>query len=1279
MDRVEFIENKGQWNDNVIFKAQIPAGNLYLENDALTYLFYDERDIDRLHELHHNEIKNPTPQDYIMNLHAFKINFLNAHTKKINAKEPTSDYVNYYLGNDKSKWASNVKKYSKTSYQNIYDSIDLKFYLKEGFLKYDFIVAPGGDPSDIQLDYEGVDGLFLEKGALKITTSVNEIIEQKPYAYQLINGVPKKVKCNFKLEGTTVSFDFPKGYDISKKLIIDPTLVFASYSGSTMDNWGYTSTFDDAGHLYGGGATFGIGYPTTPGAFQLNFAGGNGGYLSGTDITITKFSPDGTSLIYSTYLGGAENESPHSLIVNNNNELLILGTTASSNFPITTAAYDTSFGGGTIYTVSIPNYISGSDMVIAKINTNGDTLLSSTYMGGSENDGLNVVAALQKNYADDFRGEIIIDDSNNVYVASSTLSSDFPITTGVFQPTFSGIQDGCVFKLNPDLSTLIWSTYIGGSSSDAGYSLQFDEIGNILITGGTVSSDFPTTGGVIQPTFQGVTDGWIAKINSTATSLIASTYIGTPAYDQCYFIQLDTANNVYVIGQTEGTYPIAPSTVYNNPNSGQFIHKLTPNLSNTVFSTTFGTSSGEIDIALSAFLVNECNYILISGWGGATNVINGNAPFSTTNGLPVTSNAIQPTTDGSDYYLTMFNEDADSLLFATFFGGTTSNDHVDGGTSRFDKKGIVYQAVCASCGFGNTADFPATTGAHSTTNNSSNCNLGVFKFDLSQLTADADVYTTPYYCIGDTVHFQNLSNGGVTFTWDFGDGTPNSNTIEPFHAFTTSGTYNVRLIALDAVSCIFQDTDYVEVFIGAAPIATALPANGICPGDSIMINVSGGDSSIWITNYNILNDTLPTATVWPDTSMIYTGVTFNRCGSDTTEILVTVFENNTSITADTTICDNMSLQIVASGGNSYLWSPAATLNNPNIATPTATPGITTTYNVTITDINTCVWDTFMTITTISLPPIADAGHDTQVCLGDSVQLNATGGSTYNWDFSLSMSNPNISNPYVFPTQNTSYFVEVMNACGINRDSVLVNVSTVNPRAWPDTIVCSQQEIQLFSSGGTAVNWEPQNEVSQTQNGYFVSPTEPTTYTVTIENTFGCRADTFVTIGVYPLPFLEAGPDQWIAYENVFLEGTGVGTFAWTPSPFLSCDTCQNTQVFIDQTTVFTVSLTDSFGCVSTDELTIYVPGEIYAPNAFTPNGDGKNELFFLKTYQIDQFDLQIFNRWGQLLFQTEDKTEGWDGYYKGDLSKNDVYIWKVKYTDILGERNSKMGTVTLVR
>jgi len=1269
MDMVEFIENKGQWNNNITFKAVIPGGNLYLEDNALTYLFYNESDIGRLHELHHSEIQNPTIKDSTINLHAFKINFLNAHTEKIKPFDPSSDYANYYLGNDTTKWASNVKKYGKTAYKNLYDSIDLKFYIHEGYLKYDFIITPGGRPSEIQLDYEGVDDLVLEKGALKVTTSVNEIIEQKPYAYQLINGIQKEVKCDFVLTGSTVSFNFPNGYNKNKKLIIDPTLIFASYSGSTSNNFGFTSTFDDAGNLYGGGISYSVGYPTTTGSYQEIFSGGD------FDVAITKFSPDGTALIYSTYLGGNGRENPHSLIVNNNDELLIFGTTNSTDFPVTTTAYDTSPNGG-------------YDMFVSKLNPTGNSLLGSTHIGGTLDDGLNSSTPLKYNYADDFRGEIIIDANNDIFVTSSTLSNNFPTPGGTIYPGNSGGQDACIFKLSSDLTTLIWSTYIGGTSNDAGYSLQLDENDNLLITGGTASNDFPTTSGVHQQVFQGgVSDGWISKINNTATTLIASTYIGTNAYDQSYFVQLDTANNVYVFGQTEGTYPITPSTVHNDPNSGQFLHKLSPDLSTTIFSTTFGNSSGTTDIAPSAFLVNQCNYILISGWGGSLNNTVGNATNSTTFNLQTTSNAIQLTTDGEDYYLAMFGEDADTLLYATYFGGGFSRDHVDGGTSRFDKKGIVYQAVCASCGV-ETTDFPTNpTGVWSNTDNSlsaggnSQCNMAVFKMNLTQLTADADVYTTPFYCIGDSVPFQNLSNanGGATFTWDFGDGSPNSTLEEPFHFYNTPGTYQVRLIALDGVSCILQDTDYVAVFIGAPPVATVLPVNGICPPDSVIITVSGGDSSIWITDYNILNDTTPTATVWPDTSMIYSGVTFNRCGSDTSDLLVTVFQNNTSITADTSICFDMSLEIIASGGVTYLWSPSSTLTNPNIPNPIATPGVTTLYNVTITDINTCEWDTFMTITTSIILPTADAGVDTFVCAGDSTQLHASGAISYIWDLSSSMDNSNGATPFVFPTQNTAYIVEATNACGSDKDTVFVEAKYATAKAWPDTAVCFGKEFELLSSGGIILKWEPQNDVYQVQGKYFTAPKTPSFYTVTVQDTFGCIADTFLTVDILPAPYLDAGENQWLVYDSLLLEAIGQGSFTWSPPYMVSCDTCNPTTTFPKTTTTFTVGLTDELGCVNSDKLTVFVTSNINAPNAFTPNGDGMNDLFLLKTYRIDKFNLQIFNRWGELLFQTSDKTHGWNGHYKGVISKNDVYIWKVKYTSISGERDNLIGTVTLVK
>ncbi len=1052
MDDIQFIENKGQWEDNIQFKAKLPAGNIYLEENEITYQFYSEADIERLHNMHHQPKQPRRPKDETLRLHAFKTKFLGASTNQLTPTNPTTDYVNYYLGNDPSKWAAEVKKYRVITYQHLYTNINLKFYHQEGYLKYDFVVAPGGNVNDIKVDYSGVDFIGLEKGTLKIKTSVNEIIEQKPYAYQIIKGKQKEVKCNYVLNGNTVSYEFPRDYDHTKELIIDPILVFASYSGSTMDNWGFTSTFDDAGNLYGGGITFGVGYPTTIGAYQTNFVGGDGNYLSGCDVSITKFSPNGVNLVYSTYLGGLGNESPHSLVVNNNNELVIMGTTASADFPVTNTAYDTSYGGGLTYTGTVPNYINGSDIFVAKLNPLGTALLGSTYMGGSGNDGLNMGSKLNYNYADEFRGEVVVDASNNIYVASSTQSVDFPTIAGALQGSLSGMQDGCVFKLNDNLTTLVWSSYLGGTSNDAAYSLQFSSLGEIIITGGTESADFPTTLGTVQPTYQNAEDGWVTKINSSATSILASTFLGTADYDQCYLVQLDSANNVYVVGQTEGTYPIAPATVYNNPNSGQFLHKLDPTLATTLFSTTFGTSSGEVDIALSAFLVNECNHILISGWGGNVNRTNG-VTMSTTSGLPITPGALQPLTDGSDYYLMVLDEDADTLLYSTFFGGNSSADHVDGGTSRFDKRGIVYQAVCSSCGNSNS-DFPTTTGAWSTTDLSRNCNLGVFKIDLAALIVDADLYAGPEYCFGDTVHFKNLSSGGVGYYWDFGDG-HTALTFEPSHLYENPGTYNVSLVVLDAVTCLNQDTDYVQV---------------------------------------IIKD--PGVRVRPDTI---------------------------------------------------------------------------------------------------------------VCLGDEIMLWSTGGINHYWNPALNIADP---------TKDTT----------------------------------------------TAIIMGPTNFHLDVTND-------------------GCELELEFFVDTLALPTVNLGEDimaPWGSVEGLHANSNGV-SFLWAPATGLSCNTCPDPLVTADESVTYYIEVQGANGCFNYDTINIFYDGSLYVPNSFTPNGDGTNDIFYAYGKDIVEFELFIFDRWGEKIFYANDMEKGWDGKYKGVLAQTEAYVWKINFIDSFGETGELFGTVTLLR
>ena len=714
---IRIIENKGQWESQVLFRASIPSGNMFITKQGIAYALYDEN---ALHQRDHDRKNIDT-----INRHNLKVDFLNSNSQPtIIKQQQSSEYYNYFIGSDQSKWKNHCYAYEKVILQNIYSNIDLEFVAQENSFKVNFIVHPGGDPANIKIKYTGANQLALYSGALNIFTSVGILKEEKPICTQ----GERTFNSNYILTNDVVSYQLPS-YNKNTDLVIDPTVIFGTYSGSYSDNWGFTGTFDYSGNAYSGGTVYGALFPVTYGAYQINYKGGV--YIGGEDLArdagILKYSADGTQLLFATYLGGTDNEQPHSMICDNSGNLIIMGTTKSTNFPTTTGAYDRSQNG--MY-----------DFFVCKLSYDGGTLIGSTFVGGAKDDGINSDSThlfynptsrpLTYNYGDQFRGEVMIDSAtNNIFVASTTHSTGddgFPIMNG-FQNTYGGgHQDGCLFKLNSSLTSMIFCTYIGGSGSDAAYGITFDNSGNIFICGGTSSSNISNTGGS-QFSYHGGTDGFIAKISPYGNTLSAFIYIGTSSYDQAHLIQIDNQQNIYITGQSNGAFPTSTG-VYKNVGGKQFIAVYDRNLTTTKLSTTFGTGRTYPDISPSAFLVDVCGRVYVSGWGGT---VNGYYNLSTadTRGLPVTANAVQKTTDGSDFYLIVLSKDLKALSYATFYGGSTSYEHVDGGTSRFDKNGMVYQSVCGGCG-GNS-DFPTTSGAYSRTNRSTNCNNALFKILLN--------------------------------------------------------------------------------------------------------------------------------------------------------------------------------------------------------------------------------------------------------------------------------------------------------------------------------------------------------------------------------------------------------------------------------------------------------------------------------------------------------------------------------------------------------------------
>lgn len=966
---LEFHANKGQWPQQVLYRVMTPGGAVFVEPSAFTYV------------LRSGGPQHAAPQDAPhepYREHAFRVHFEGGRARANEAVERMPHYVNYFLGNDPSKWAGRVGVSGGAELHDVYPGIDLHVHGETG-LKYDWVVAPGGDAARIVLRYEGQDKLEVRDGMAYVVTSAGTLIEQRPVAWTERDGARIPVRCEFAQEGDRVRFSFPDGFDATRTLVIDPVVTFSSYVGSFADNFGCTATYDDDGHLYGAGSVFGAGYPLTLGVVQAAFGGGT------IDMGVSKFAPDGTSLIWSTYIGGSDNDLPHSMVVNSDNELFILGTTGSTNFPVSTGCYDNSLGGG-----SAPpfggsygfTYSFGSDIAVVHLNADASAIIGATYVGGSANDGLNQFTPLLRNYGDPFRGEIIVDAGGNPVIATCTASSGLFTTPGASQSAFGGGLDGYIFRLDPGLSNMLWATYHGGTQNDAAYGVQVSSNGDVYVTGGALSTDLPTAGSPFQPANSGGCDGWLARYNSTGT-LFGTTYFGTSGFDQAYFVQLDPQDNVYVVGNTTGIYPVSPG-VFSTASGTQFLQKFNTALSASLWSTRFGSSGAE-NISPSAFLVSDCGQIYFSGWGGAVNPAGGGVTGSSTIGLPTTTDAYQPGTDGSDFYLMVLNADASSLAYATFFGGTAT-EHVDGGTSRFDKDGIVYQAVCAGCGFGATT-FPTTPGAWSSTDNGMNCNLGVFKIDFEQnvqVNIDASINNL-VLCLDDPVVLSAVGTADA-WLWDLGDGSPTSTEVTLAHLYDEPGTYTITLIGTAVGLCVAVDTATVDITVvppaELQPLFEAEPS-GDCDAVAVeLFNFSTG-SSLYVWSFGDGTGSTQTNPVHdygaPGQYTITLGLIDAIC-SDTAFTSQTIDVGIPGLTLDLPspvgLCDGGSEQLDAGAGfDTYSWST-------NEQTQQITVSEAGQYIVVVTDGFCTGTDTIMVSEAITYEPLGDR----QFCPGQDATL-----------------------------------------------------------------------------------------------------------------------------------------------------------------------------------------------------------------------------------------------------------------------------------------------------
>ncbi len=1609
-DHFRFIENKGQHPSDGLYISPFPGGEMIIRETSLFYHFHDANKEKEILEKAHEGIVESAEIDH----HSFVVDFLGANKATVVGKDSLIEVRNYIKGNDPSKWVQKVRAFQQIDYLNIYPNTDLSIFQKNGKTKYEFIAKPGSKPQKIRLQYSGASKVYLNGEQLVIQTTLGNVIEDPPFAYQTIGDKRVEVACHYVLKDSTLRYKLGK-YDKNYPLVIDPKLIFSTSSGSLADNWGNTACYDRRGNLYTGGTlfatasgTFGTrlpnGFPTTLGAFQDTIQGGD------TDMGIMKFDSSGTFLHYSTIIGGSDAEIPTSTVVNENNELYILGTTSSANFPMGPGnGYDILFNGSetdvtwlvngipsgtgnsfnsstlspndqvqarltsgyscsqdklinsniitikqppqpevlisssdaafcpgdvlaftatskfanaptfqwlvngipvgtnsnmftystptigdriqviltdnscnpvtatdtseaivltdgtTPLTVSIasdslpvcsggsytfsptfnfqnnafqyswrvngleqattetftitnpangntiqlvvtnnlscatnpesfsnvitvnntattvtptarivadpytscdedvtlrlettnggnsPSYSwfingnqltttnpsitnnrlslsnyniqaafrsslgctnpitvitppfrlsevntrnqvleieankdticgsepinfqvttnpndskiittvggyqfnNGTDIVVIRLSPDGSAIMNATFVGGSGNDGLiQTHSKLTNNYGDQLRGDINLDSLGNIYVASTSSSIDFPMINPA-QATFGGGQsDGVVFKMNPTLTNLLFSTYLGGTESDGAFSVQTNKAQQVYVGGGTNSPDFPTTPGVHIGSSQGNVDGFISHFSADGSTLINSTFLGTSEFDQTYFVQLDTNNNVYGLGQTKGNYPIFKSN-YSNPNSGLFVQKLSPDLSTSIYSTVIGDTDSLNpvipNLSPTAFLVNECENIFISGWGGAVNRQQEGGVFRTTIGnfffpvgiynggntqnMPITPNAYQRTTDGSDFYLAALSKDADSLIYSTYFGGPTSEEHVDGGTSRFDFRGIVYQSVCSGCR--GLRDFPTepddgSDATYPKRNLSQNCNNGVFKFDLATLIADFEV---PDSCLSKEIIFKNTSSGGIDFTWDFGDGNSAFNPVlqDQVHTYEFPGFYEVMLIATDLTTCVGKDTAYKTIYIPELLIPQHY-YDTICEGSTIPLNLTttGAEASFeWSPPTDLDDATIPNPVFSGNSSSQYliTVKDTSQCEKvDTFDI--TVLPELIANFSSSTSCNFQRVDLINSTVNGKRFqldfgdgSVLDTSNFESISHIYSSAGI---YQIILRAFNdsTCNKSAIANSIIVQVRDSLAVEGDTSLCRFSSTNLHVLQGSNPEWEFSSSLSCTNCLNPVASPLQTTTYYVTITEDTCVDRDSVTVTI-------YPDHLAQVVIEAEV-----------------------------PRCYTDTVYFKGSLKDNDCICC---------ERPKSWL-----WDFGDGITS------------NLKNPQHKYDSEGPFDVNLTViTNDTVSTNyPISIYHPDSclknIFIPNAFSPNDDLSNDILYVRAINITQLEFRLFNRWGEEVFYTNNKKQGWDGIYKGTKMSPQVFTYTCRATFWDGEEFFQEGNVTLL-
>ncbi len=621
-----FIQNKGQWPDDVLYLARLSGLDAWITKSGVVYdhhTFVQNMEPDILlllpdQERNRVELENTMRYGHVVKM-AFEGSNPNAACR---GNEQKPGYLNYLKGNESKKWVSHVPVYGQIEVLQAFEGISVKYYFDNGHLRYDFYLQPGADLSLLKFSLDGYNALEInEEGELQIETSLGLVTHGGLYAYQFYDGAENEVVCRFieNLDGTLgIKAD---NYNPDVELVVDP-LVFSTYLGGNADDIARSVKQAHDGSIISSGFTYGQDFPVTPGAYQT-------APNSSTDMFITKLTPDLSDLVFSTYIGGNDLELLYDMSLGNDGSIFITGWTSSSNYPVTPNAYQPAHGGGS------------DDAFVTRLHPDGGSLVYSTYLGGSDfdygtkivvNDNFEAIVlgttasqinfpvtpgALQAEYGGAFLSKfnsmgtelvysatidgignngMTVDEEGKVYIAGSAHEYNFPITPGAFQETCPQ-SGGCasIVVINPNATAILYSTFLGGNNSDEARAITLANSGDAVVGGYTQSPDFPVSPNAFQTSHSGFLDIFVARLNPTLTTLVWSTFVGGFSAEMCNGIVLDNTENVYFTGHTQSyNYPVTPGAFQSTGVSySAIISKLNSDGTSLLYSTYLGGNNDD--------------------------------------------------------------------------------------------------------------------------------------------------------------------------------------------------------------------------------------------------------------------------------------------------------------------------------------------------------------------------------------------------------------------------------------------------------------------------------------------------------------------------------------------------------------------------------------------------------------------------------------------------------------------------------------------------------------